>query len=147
MSFRRPFDLILTCLLTISLLANSASMASYVWCVNADGDHSTLEFTPAGDCFQGECVPPTGHVTAATLAEKDDDCGPCLDISSSHQGNISRSRHGEFSVEVPAGTITPALMVSRLLLPESILNTPGIVAFPPRIPEPILLHRTTVLLI
>lgn len=143
---RRLFHIPLVCLLITGLLAGSASAGNYVWCVSADGGHSVLEFAPTGDCSQDDCIPTTDGIAAPGFEAGSDDCGPCRDISSSHQWNVSRSRQGDLPVDSPADLF---LVVRDIVtpLPERILNTHRLVDPPPRIPAPILQHRTTVLLI
>lgn len=146
MSFRRYFRLPLVCLLIIGLLAGSASASNYVWCVSADGDHTSLEFAPTGDCSQNDCLPATGDFAIPGFEAGTNGCGPCLDISSSHQGNVSRSRQGGVSVETPAAlpSVVPDAFSFR---PERIFPPYRGSDLPPRIPDPILHHRTIVLLI
>lgn len=143
---RRLFHIPLVCLLIIGLLAGSASPSNYVWCVSADGDHAALEFAPTGDCSQDDCMPTTDGIATSGFETDTDDCGPCLDISSSHQWNVSRSRQGDVPIEIPVDLFLVVRDISSPL-PERILNPHRLVDPPPRIPEPILQHRTTVLLI
>lgn len=147
MSFRRLINQLFACLLIIGLLASSASASNYVWCVSADGDHSVLEFAPSGDCSQDDCAPATDGIAVSALeADTADGCGPCLDVSSAHQWNVSRSRAGDLSDDLPA---TLPLVVLEVFnpLPERLSNPHRLLDPPPRIPEQILHHRTTVLLI
>lgn len=147
MSFWRVINQLLNCLLIIGLLASSASASNYVWCVSADGDHSVLEFAPSGDCSQDDCSPAAEGIAVSALeANTADGCGPCLDVSSAHQWNVSRNRAGDFSVDLPA-TLPLVALDAFNSLPEQFLNTYQLVDPPPRIPDQILRHRTTVLLI
>jgi hypothetical protein len=146
MTSRRIFNLPLICLLIISLLASSTSEFGYVWCFSTDGDHSALELAQAGDCSLDNCTPTTGNLAAAALTGEADDCGTCLDISSSHQWNTSRWRQDDIPVNALAD-FTPCAVAPHFPLPEWSFNTHRVVDFPPRIPEPIQYHRTTVLLI
>lgn len=145
MTIRRTFNLPLVCLLIIGLLAGSARASSYVWCVSTDGDHSVLEFAPAGDCSRDDCLPASDSVAAAALDATADDCGPCLDISSSHQWNVSRSR--QVDVAATPLDIAPDAVTARPSLPERSLATLRLVDRPPRVPAPLMHQRTVVLLI
>jgi len=146
MSFRRIISQLLVCLLIPSLLASSASASNYVWCVSADGDHSVLELALAGDCSQDDCMPSTASVATPGLEADTDGCGPCLDISSSHQWNVSRCRQGDIPADLPAD-LSLVVLDAFNPLPERTLNPYRLVAPPPRIPDPLLHHRTIVLLI
>ena len=146
MTFRRIIIRLLVCLLIPGLLASSASASNYVWCVSADGDHAVLEFAPTGDCSLDECIPTTDGVATPDFEADPDGCGPCLDVSSSHQWNVSRGRQGDVPVELPADL--PLVVLDAFNpLPERTLNPHRLVDPPPRIPEPIVHHRTIVLLI
>jgi len=147
MSFWRVINQLLACLLIIGLLASSTGASSYVWCVSADGDHAALEFVPSGDCSQDDCAPAADGIAVSTIeADTADGCGPCLDVSSAHQWNVSRSRAGDFSVDLPA--ILPLVVLDVFNpLPERLINPHRLLDPPPRIPDQILHHRTTVLLI
>ena len=140
MSVQRIFQLPLICLLIVSLLAGSASAGSYVWCLSADGDHSALEFAPGGDCSGDDCTSPS------VLGSEDGDCGSCLDITSSHSWNISRSRQSDEAV-APAAKLAPLALTAWIPLPQRILNSHRLVEIPPRIPDPILHQLTIVLLV
>lgn len=146
MSVRRIFQLPLICLLIVSLLASSASAASFVWCVSADGDHSALEFAPGGDCSRDDCTRPLGGTAPSVLSPEDDDCGACLDIASSHGWNVSRTRQSDVAADLPAD-LAPVALTARTPLPQRILNSHRLVELPPRIPDPILHHLTIVLLV
>ena len=140
MSVRRIFQLPLIGLLIGSLLAGSASAGNYVWCFSADSDHSALEFAPGGDCSQGDCTAPL------VLGGEDDDCGSCLDITSSHGWNVSRTRQGD-DAAAPAAKLAPLVLTDWIPLPQRILNSHRLIEIPPRIPDPILHHLTIVLLV
>ena len=146
MSCRRLFNLALIPLLIIGLLASSASASSYVWCVSADGDHAVVEFAPTGDCSRDDCAPATAGVAPPGVTTDAAGCGPCLDISSAHQWNVSRGRPGEVPADSPAAL---PLAVPDVVnpVPARVLNSCRLVDPPPRIPAAIRLHRTTVLLI
>lgn len=146
MSIRRLRHLPLLCLLIISLLISPAVMSGYVWCVTEDG-HGFLEEAIAGDCAADNHVEEAANIASAALSSAEDDgCGPCLDISTSHHLGTSRSRLDEQQASLFAG-IAPTTVAAPVLLPDRDLNNHRIVVVPPRIPDPLLHHRTTVLLI
>ncbi len=145
MSLRRINTLLLVCLLTIGLLANLATASGYVWCVSADSEHAALEFVPAGECSRNDCLPSTDEI-AATTFEKDDGCGPCQDISSTHPWGTSRNDPRSTLVP-PANNFIPSSATTGTFLAEPFLDTHHLAASPPRLADAIRHHRTTVLLI
>jgi hypothetical protein len=146
MSVRRLHHIPLLCLLIISLLISPAVMSGYVWCVTEDG-HGFLEEAIAGDCAAGNHGEAAANIASAALSSEDDDgCGPCLDISTSHHWGNSRSRQDELQVSLLVG-VAPTTVVAPVLLPDRDLNNHRVVETSPRIPDPLLHHRTTVLLI
>lgn len=137
-----PFILVLV----ISLLVNPASMLSYVWCVGADGDHAALEFVPAGDCSLDDCAPSTPGVATTALDAPGEKCGPCLDVSFSCQGSLSRSHEDAKPGKIPAEILPVGAAVAKLL-PSQLPSTNRFLDPPPYASDYIFLHRTTVLLI
>ncbi|MCM2264423.1 MAG: hypothetical protein NDI73_04430 [Desulfuromonadales bacterium] len=143
MLIRRLHKLPFLCLLVLSLLTSPASSLGYVWCLSADG-HAALEAAMAGDCGMDNPAPiPVDTPDPALTVE--DDCGPCLDVSTSHQWGSPRSRQEETAVSIPA-EFAPVAMAEYPSLPDPVLNRPAVDAIP-RTPDPILHHRTIVLLI
>ena len=145
MLIRRLHKLSFQCLLVLSLLTSPVSSLGYVWCLSADG-HATLEAAMAGDCGLDTPAPTTTDTFTPSLTGGADDCGPCLDVSPSHQWGAPRSRQGDTPVSLPAefATVTVA---AHTPLPDRILNNRPPVDAIPRTPDPILHHRTIVLLV
>jgi len=145
MFIRRLHKLPFLCLLVLSLLTSPASSLGYVWCVSADGQ-ATLETALVGDCgmdapaLQAEGSPVLA-LTAAT-----DDCGPCHDISHTPRWGSARSRNTEVPVSIPA-PLVPFVVAAHDSLTGRFLNSSFFVDPTPRTPDPILHHRTIVLLI
>lgn len=145
MFIRRLHKLPLLCLLVLSLLTSPLSSLGYVWCLDADG-HATLEAAVAGDCGLDKPAPTTTDHPALSLTGGDDDCGPCLDVSPSHQWGSPRSRQ----VDTPssfAAEFSPVTVATYSKLTQLSLNNHPSAATIPRTPDPILHHRTIVLLI
>jgi hypothetical protein len=143
---RRTFHLPLVCLLIFSLLTTSASASGYIWCVSADGDHAALEFAQSGDCSLDNCVPAEDGATALALKIAADDCGPCLDISASHQWNVSRCRQNDAPLNIPADS--PPVVVAACLPPaERTIPSHWLVDRNARTSGQLVHHRTIVLLI
>lgn len=132
-------------LLALCLLTSPMSASGYVWCLSADG-HAEMEAALAGDCGLDTSTPTPDGLLLSALTAGSDDCGPCLDISSSHQWGSPRSRHEDLPVSLLADFV-PAIVMASVPLPERTLNPCRIVDTSPRISEPILHHRTIVLLI
>jgi hypothetical protein len=145
MYLRRLYFLPLLSLLIISLLIGPAITSGYVWCVTLDG-HRALETVIAGDCAADSHGQSTESPADSTLTAKPGDgCGPCLDVStSSHWGNC-RSRQDKLPATLPVD-FASTVVVATVPLPARHLDTHRIDT-PPRIPDPILYHRTIVLLI
>lgn len=145
MIIRRLHKLPFLCLLALCLLTNPAGTFGYVWCVSADG-HAALEVATAGNCGLDNPVPTTDANPSVSLTIETDDCGPCLDVSPSHQWGSPRSRQDQAPVSFP--TEFPLLVVGMPTPPPArFLNQHRVVNLSPRTPDPILHHRTTVLLI
>jgi hypothetical protein len=145
MFIRRLHNLPILCLLILCLLSSTASTSGYVWCVSSDG-HATLEGAVAGDCGLDNPTPATNGITSTSLSIGTDDCGPCLDVSPSHQWGSPRPRHDGCPVSVPA-EFAPVAIVAYTSLPVRSQTSHPVAAPTPRTPEPILHHRTIVLLI
>ena len=145
MLIRRLHKLSFQCLLVLSLLTSPVSSLGYVWCLSADG-HATLEAAMAGDCGLDNQFPLTADTLTPTLTGGADDCGPCLDVSPSHQWGTPRSRQGDTPVSLPAELAT-VTVAAHTPLPDRILNNRPPVDAIPRTPDPILHHRTIVLLV
>lgn len=143
MLVRRLHKLPFLCLLALGLLTSPASSLGYVWCLSADG-HAALEAAMAGDCGMDNPAP-TPIDTPDPSLTVEDDCGPCLDVSTSHQWGSPRSRQKETPVSIPA-EFAPVAMAEYTFLPDRLLECLTDAA-PPRTPDPILHHRTIVLLI
>lgn len=145
MLLRRLHSLPLLCVLVFCLLASPVSAIGYVWCFSGDG-HAALESALAGECGQDAQASPAGNFSALILDSEADDCGPCLDIAFTPQWGSSRGRDSETPVSPPS-LFAPATFVSFIsqippFHPNGLMLEPA-----PRIFEPILHHRTTVLLI
>lgn len=145
MSLRRLLQLPLLCVLVLSLLASPMSDLGYVWCLSADG-HASVETAVAGDCGGSAPARLGFDLCADSSAGDDDDCGPCLDVSSAPSWGSSRSRDCDSpaSLPVPSAAFAAAALPHRSARALSI----GHVAEPTqRTPEAIRSHRTIVLLI
>jgi hypothetical protein len=145
MLIRRLHKLSFPCLLILSLLTSPVSTLGYVWCLSADG-HATLEAAMAGDCGLDNQFPLTADTLTPTLTGGADDCGPCLDVSPSHQWGAPRSRQDDTPVNLPAELATVTVAAHAPLPDRTLNNRPPVDALP-RTPDPILHHRTIVLLI
>ena len=145
MLIRRLHKLPLLGLLVLSLLTSPLSSLGYVWCLDADG-HATLEAAVAGDCGLDNPAPTTADPLTPSLTGGGDDCGPCLDVSPSHQWGSPRTRLADTPSCCPA-EFAPVTVVRSSKLPELSLNNHPTADTIPRTPEPILHHRTIVLLI
>ena len=145
MLIRHLLQLSLQCLLVLSLVTSPASSLGYVWCLSADG-HASLEAAIAGDCGLDNPVPTTADAPAPSLTGGDDDCGPCLDVSPSQQWGSPRCRQEGTPVSLPA-EFAAMTVAAHPPVPERILNNHPVADVILRTPDPILLHRTIVLLI
>ena len=145
MLIRRLHKLSFQCLLVLSLLTSPVSSFGYVWCLDADG-HATLEAAMAGDCGLDNPAPTTADPLTPSLTGGVDDCGPCLDVSPSHQWGSPRSRQADTPSSCPA-EFSPVTLARYSKLPDLSLNNHPPVGTIPRTPDPILHHRTIVLLI
>jgi hypothetical protein len=140
---RRLHHIPLLCLLIISLLMNPAVTSDHV---STDG-HSFLEGAIAGNRVSDNHDEETANTASSALSsEKAECCGPCLGISTSHYWRNSRTRQGDLPVRLLVGTALTTV-AAPVPLPERNLNPHRLVAASPRIPDPILHHRTIVLLI
>lgn len=144
MPLRRLHKLPFLCLLALCLLTSPASSLGYVWCLSTDG-HAAVEAAMAGDCGMDNPVPATAAADGLALTVADDDCGPCLDVSTAHQWGSPRSRQEETPASIPIEFV-PLAVAAHTPVPDSILNQ-RVANAVPRTPEPILHHRTIVLLI
>jgi hypothetical protein len=145
MFMRRLHHLPLLCVLVLCLLTSPVLSFGYVWCLSDDG-HAVLETALAGDCGLAGPSPAAAEVPALSLNAGPEDCGPCLDISAALQWGSSRGRDGTSPANLPA-PLAPAA-VAALTPPVNPFLTTGLIPDPaPRVSEPLLHHRTTVLLI
>lgn len=139
------FKKLLAALLLVVLLPVGINAEAVVFCLGADG-HAVVETVVAGDCSVDCGTPAPVEVLPPAMKDGDDGCGPCLDISSSHQWGSPRTsddcRHLDLPVILPQVAVAIANDAIIQLTNHGLIIEP-----PPRIPEPILLHRTTVLLI
>ena len=145
MLIRQLLQLSLQCLLVLNLVTSPASSLGYVWCLSADG-RASLEAAMAGDCGLNNLVPTTADAPGPALTGGVDDCGPCLDISPSQQWGSPRSRQDGNPVSCPS-EFAAVTVAAHPPVPERILNNPSVADVILRTPDPILLHRTIVLLI
>lgn len=142
---RRFHSLPMLCLLVICLLTSPMRSFGYVWCLSADG-HTELEAVVGGDCDRTPLAQAAIDLSALTLDDEGDDCGACLDVSPSPQWDSTRGRDGK----TPASRITLSVPIAVAVLnhPVTPFFTNGLVPeSSPRVYEPVLHHRTTVLLI
>ena len=145
MMFRRILHLPLACLLALSLLTNPVGAYGYVWCLGDDG-HAVVETAMAGDCKVDCDAPFSANAPLLSVDADDDGCGPCLDVSTSHQYRTPNNRDDETLI-ISLAEAAPVVVAVHMPLPELSLNSNLFTDPPPRIPDLILLHRTTVLLI
>lgn len=132
-------------LLLVTLLPVGVSAEAVVFCFGADG-HAVVETVVAGDCRVDCTAPAPVEVPPPAMQDGDDGCGPCLDISSTHQWGSPRTFDGSIHIDFPVILPQAAVAIANDVVLQPIDN--GLIIEPyPRIPEPILLHRTTVLLI
>ena len=145
MMFRRILTLPLACLLVLSVLTNPASAYGYVWCLGTNG-HAVMETAVAGDCGVDCGAPSSAEAPLFSVDADADGCGPCLDVSTSHQYRTPNNRDDE-TLLISLAESAPVVVAVHILLPELSLNSKLFADPPPRIPDLILHHRTTVLLI
>ena len=143
--FRRFLHLPLACLLALSLLTNPVSAFGYVWCLGDDG-HAVVETAMAGDCKVDCDAPFSANAPLLSVDADDDGCGPCLDVSTSHQYRTPNNR-GDQTLITSLVAAAPVIVAAYIPLPALSLNRNLFTDPPPRIPDLILHHRTTVLLI
>jgi hypothetical protein len=139
------FKKILAVLLLVVLLPVGINAEAMVFCLGADG-HAEVETVLAGACGVDCDASAPVEVLPLAINDGDDGCGPCLDISSSHQWGSPRTTDDSRHIELPVTLSQAAVAIASDAVLQPIDN--GLIIGPaPRIPEPILLHRTTVLLI
>lgn len=132
-------------LLLVALLPVGINAEAVVFCLGADG-HAIVETVMAGTCGVDCAAPAPVEVLPPAMKGGDDGCGPCLDISSSHQWGNPRPFDDSIHIKLPVMLLQAAVAIANDAVLQPINN--GLIVEPtPRIPEPILLHRTTVLLI
>jgi hypothetical protein len=130
-------------LLCVLLLCLLASQNGYTWCIGADGHNHTLA--------------PVEEHSDSHQATHCDDQDPGLDVSPDEHGQClhiavsttwdQRSTRDSLVLDASAAAARAPVLAATGLLPAPLL-TNGLIPEPsPRITEPILLHRTTVLLI
>jgi hypothetical protein len=132
-------------LLLVALLPVGINAEAVVFCLGADG-HAVVETVLAGTCSVDCATPAPVELLPPTMKHGDDGCGPCLDISSSHQWGSPRSSDDSRYIDLPLILLQAAVAIANDTILQPI-NSGLIVEPAPRIPESILLHRTTVLLI
>jgi len=139
------FRKFLASLLLVALLPVGINAEVVVFCLGADG-HAEVEIVVTGACGADCAAPAPIEVLPHAMKADDDGCGPCLDISSSHQWGSPRTFDDSIHVELPFTLSQTAVAIANDAVLQPINN--GLIIEPaPRIPEPILHHRTTVLLI
>lgn len=146
MRIHRLHQLPLLGVLLLCLLVNPARAYAYVWCFGSDGHAALEEATRSGMCGMEAPVASAGSFFECTRETGDGNCGPCLDITSSSPWGSTRSRDKGLSAgspvpQSPAVVNVPVPPVERFLT-NRLFPDPS-----PRVPQPILHHRTVVLLI
>ncbi|MCM2265528.1 MAG: hypothetical protein NDI73_10105 [Desulfuromonadales bacterium] len=134
-------------LLALCLLSAPASSGSYVWCLGNDGE-AAFKIPRADDCCPEDAPVQETTVSPSTSLCVQGMCADsqCLDLSSHPHWRSPRSRSfiAKSILPPPAPLLALASVTAPLSPPLSgHLN----LSASPRIPEPILLHRTIVLLI
>jgi hypothetical protein len=142
--------LIALSLILVSLLSGSLSAQTLVLCVG-DDRHAAFESASFGACDGGKVspplsTPPTNLLPAGSQLIEELHCGPCLDVLLSYELGSLRSRQSETPASIPA-ELPPIVTTAHLLLPHQLTSDPVLFAPTPRTPEPLLHHRTVVLLI
>ena len=143
-SMRSLLRLPLLCTLLLCLLA---IQGGYTWCIGADGhNHAKSTLSLAKEC----CDP---HQAAASDQQGQEPGfsasahGQCLHIAITSQWSTASSRDSQPLDETAATIPSSSSLTSSLQLPVPCL-TNGLIPEPsPRIAEPLLYHRTVVLLI
>ena len=129
-------------LLVLCLLSAPASSSSYVWCLDNDGQAAFK--IPRAD----ECCPEDVPVQATTTSLSTSLCDQgicadshCLDVSSHPHWRSPRSRSftSKSLLPPPAPLLALASVTAPVFQPFFGRLNPRV---SPRIPEPILLHRT-----
>ena len=140
---RRLNKLPFLCLLTLCLLASQVTLFGYVWCLSDDG-HVSLEAAVDNVCVMDYPATFPADIPAPSLTVGVDDCGPCFDVSPSHQWgppsvyqiDILDSFLDEFA---------PITVASHSPRPDRVLNNHSIADAIPRAPDSILHQRTIIL--
>ena len=139
------FKKLFAALLLFALLPIGSNAETVVFCLGADG-HAEVETVLAGACGADCAAPAPVEVLPPAMKNDDDGCGPCLDISSSHQWGAPRTFDDSIHIDLPLILPQAAVAIANDAVLQPINN--GLIVEPSaRIPESILLHRTTVLLI
>lgn len=146
MSIRRFRHLPLLCALILCLLTSPGGALGFVWCIGADGHSHATPLTAADRdcCSAAQATHPDGH--APGLTDNAEDHGQCLHVAVTGQLGAGSSRDNQALDETP---VTNRLSLFASVQPWSGQRlTNGLIPdASPRVSEPLLLHRTTVLLI
>jgi hypothetical protein len=146
MSIRRFRHLPLLCALVLCLLTSPGGALGFVWCIGADGHSHATPLTAADRdcCSAAQATHADGH--ASGLTDNAEDHGQCLHVAVTGQLGAGSSRDGQALDEAPATNRSP-LFTSLQPWSGELLTNGLIPDASPRVSEPLLLHRTTVLLI
>lgn len=145
-SIRRLRLLPLLCVLLLCLLSSPGGALGFVWCIGADGhSHATPITGPATDCCSAAATTHAdGHPPG--LLDNADDHGQCLHFAVTGQLGTGSSRDGRTLDDSPATSRAPTFIPAQSGSAQGLSN--GLIPdAPPRVSEPLLHHRTTVLLI
>lgn len=133
--------------LALGLLVGPGSFANQAWCLDSNGQ---TEFKVAGaknPCCPGEetTQPTAARVSTPFSVQGPDKDAQCLDISTHQHWRSHRGR----SVTAKIVLIPAPFPIAASCTPPAANAAPvnSEIAFTPRVPESILLHRTVVLLI
>jgi hypothetical protein len=146
MRIRRFHQLPLLCALLLCLLTSPGGALGFVWCIGADGHSHATPLTGAGQdcCSAAQATAADGHTPGLTGHAEDH--GQCLHVAVTGQLGAGSSRDQQALDETPATYRSSLCVVVQPRSGQCLTN--GLIPdAPPRVSDPLLLHRTTVLLI
>ena len=133
-------------LLFVLLLCLLASQNGYTWCIGADvHNHARSTLGPVGECCGSDQATHCDDQEQG-LDVSPDEHGQCLHIAVSTPWD-QRSTRDSLVLDESAAAPREPILAATGLLPAPLLTNGLIPETSPRVPEPILRHRTTVLLI
>lgn len=147
MLIRRLLHLPLLSALLLCLLASPSGAFGFIWCIGADGhSHASLQTDQAEECGDPRPAAPADTQHALRWGDDPQPHDDCLHIAITGQIGMAGGRDHYPLDEAPAtsGSPVPTVFTPQICqeLAAGLFPEP-----PPRTSEPILQHRTIVLLI